>query len=122
MIDDKLLEAFPFGLLQDCKNVMQILARNGFSQEDFFEWLKDKSKRILPVPRSAERMRPARAVLHRLCPGCEERFLRLQRVNDRPERMVGDLWKCQWYCSVCGWEEYSERELNEEAKPYIKGV
>ena len=122
MINDKILEAFSFGVLQDCKNVKQLLDEHGIEWEEFLEWLEDKKKRVVSVPRSAERMRPARAVLHRLCPGCKENFLRLSQVNHRPEAMIGGKWKSQWRCFFCEWEELSEGKVNEEAKPYIKGV
>ena len=57
--------------------------------------------------------------LKRKCPGCKKAWLTLGRVNHHPAVMVGGDSKCQWFCSLCPWEEYSKKDIIDESKPYL---
>ncbi len=117
---DKILEAFEFGKIQECVNIKLKLDEHDISWEEFLEWVEKRAKEPMPVRDPREVPYPPNAVLKRLCPGCEKHYLDLSEVNnDNPGMMVGGTSKCQWFCLWCAWEEYSDKDVKEEAEPYI---
>jgi hypothetical protein len=119
-MDDKIVEAFEFGKLQECKNIKLKLDEHNVSWEEFFEWLDEAATRIKMTPRRVIPDIP-RKVLKRKCPKCKS-WLTLNTVNNHPGLMVGGDWKCQWFCMHCEWEQLSKEEIIKEAQPYIEEV
>lgn len=119
-MDDRVLEAFTFGSIQECLNIKLKLDEFGISWEEFIEWVRDKSKRHMPVQKKTI-PEPYRKVLKRRCPECKS-WLHLYEVNTHPANMVGEAFTCQWYCSACGWEKYSRQDIVDEAKPYVEDL
>ena len=116
-MNDEILEAFDFGKIQECRNIKLKLDEHGISWEEFLHWVQATEKRLNPNPRKVPRV-PA-PLLKRACPGCNKAWLQLNEVNHHPRYMVGDGLKCQWSCLNCGWEEYSEKDIKDEAAQYI---
>lgn len=119
-MDDKILEAFEFGKIQECLNIKLKLNEYGISWEEFEYWVKDVSKRIQPTRQNRIPDIPKKR-LERHCPDCDG-WLNLQEVNNNPATMVGGDYKSHWYCLACEWEEYSVRDIVDEAKPFIKDM
>ncbi|GAF77586.1 unnamed protein product [marine sediment metagenome] len=115
-MDDKVLEAFSFGRIQECKNIKSKLDEHGISWEEFVEWIDDKVKRIKPKPKVGTSPN-LRQILKRACPECSA-YVRIGTVNNHPATMVGEDWKTQWWCG-CGWVEYSLLEIHDEVKQYL---
>lgn len=116
-MDDRILEAFEFGNIQECINIKLVLDKNNISWEEFLEWVKDMSGRVLP---SRKVPFPPDFILRRRCPNCKSSWLRLEEVNKHPRLMVGGDLKCQWYCRVCDWDEFSAKDIVDEARPYVE--
>lgn len=119
----KVLEAFRFGTLQECRSVILKLEGNGISHDEFFKWLGEEGKRIEPLrefPPQPEIPHPPRRQLRRRCPECGA-WMRVFSVNDKPGNMVGGAWRSQWLCTnrKCYWDEYSIKSVREEAESYI---
>lgn len=117
-MDDKIMEVFEFGRIQECVNIKLKLDEHGISWDEFVEWVKDAAKRHVPAPRNI--LPPIdHSVLSRECPDCKQ-FLYLDEVNNNTATQVGGNFKCQWLCYKCGWEELSELEIQIAAQPYIR--
>ena len=101
-MDEKIVEAFQFGVLQECKNLILKLDEHKVPWGEFLLWLEDKKmfKRLGNNP------------MIRPCPDCEKP-LRLSPVNTEPWNMVGEGLKSQWFC-VCGYSKYSDQTVMEE--------
>jgi hypothetical protein len=118
-MEDKILEAFSFGKIQECANIKAKLDEHNISWEEFLEWIPNMAKRLSPDPIPPKVPNPPNAVLRRICPQCEKHWLALWEVNTFPGNMVGEGFECMWYCSMCDFEEYSKTEVKLEAEPYI---
>lgn len=118
-MEDKILEAFEFGKIQECRNIILKLREHGISTEEFFDWIDDMAKRVEPIA-MPKIPNVQHSVLARHCPECAKAYLILNEVNNHPALMVGGDYKCQWLCPLCGWEEYSETRIEAEAFPYVE--
>ena len=115
-MDDRVLDAFDFGKIQECVNIKLKLDEYGVSWEDFLSWIEDK-KKLLHAGSPKE-------FLKRPCPECGKSWLLLGKVNHAPAYMLegrieGD-YNCQWYCPSCAWEEFSVKQIKDEAAPYLE--
>lgn len=101
-MDDKILEAFNFGTIQDCKNLKLKLDEHGITWDEFLSWVDDKAmfNRLDNIP------------MIKPCPDCEKP-LRLFPVNTEPWNMIDESLKSQWIC-ICGYETFSEKTVMEE--------
>lgn len=118
LMDDKILEAFEFGKIQECKNIKLKLDKHGISWDEFLKWVDEKVNNVMPIKANIPAASDSEPVLKRKCPDCQA-WLRLARVNHHPALMVGGDSKCQWICKYCPWEEFSDKPVMEEAKPYL---
>ena len=119
-MDDKILEMFEFGKIQECKNIKAKLDENGISWDEFLLWIDEAAKRIKPSPKKRIPDLP-RKVLKRPCPDCGN-WLSLFEVNTCPGCVVDDVSKSQWRCPKCEWEEYSTNIIEVEAEPFIEDL
>ncbi len=117
-MDDRILEAFAFGKIQECKNIKLKLDEHNISWDEFLEWVEDMSKRVIPAPNPRIPATPE-TVLKRKCPECDN-YVGLFEVNNHPSTMVDEGYKTQWSCKWCGWDEYSRNNILQEAEPYIE--
>ncbi len=113
-MDDKILEAFKFGTIQDCRNIQLKLEEHNISWDEFTTWVdgaanQQGGRRIPAVPELR---------LERRCPNCDS-WLQLEEVNHHPKLMVGDDLESHWFCRYCPWEEYSKEKIEDEARSYI---
>lgn len=104
---EMLTEAFKFGILQDCGNLMLILRSNGRTMDEFIDWLEEKKKAINKD-----------SIAHRDCPNCGSP-VRLYRVNSKKCNQVGGDYTVQWWCRSCHWDEFSNKSIREELEPYM---
>lgn len=105
-MDDKILEAFSFASIQDCKNIKFVLDEHGISWDEFLDWVSEKARRLKEQQVLTRVRRP--------CPDCK-RPMRLATVNSNMADQVGGDYKSQWYCS-CGKDIFSKLTLQEELK------
>lgn len=116
---EKVFEAFTFGKLQECKNIKSVMDQHGISWEEFIDWLQvatqTRSYRNPNLPPTPKRF------LIRRCPICGS-YTDIHEVNHMACCQIGGKWKSQWFCSSCGWDEYSEKTITEEAKGFIKEI
>jgi len=117
---NRITEVFRFGVVQDCGTLIKLLLDSDVTIEAFLNWLEEEKRRYKPPPRSRV-PRPPREVLKRKCPSCGK-WLHLAEVNHSPRCRVGGDYKSQWFCPNCWWDEYSKKDIREEAKPYIEEV
>ena len=113
-MDDKILEAFKFGTIQDCLNIQLKLDEYSISWDEFTAWVGSAGRRneVRKIPTIPELR------LKRRCPKCKA-WLQLSEVNHHPKLMVGGDFKSQWFCKHCDWVEYSNQDIETVAKPYI---
>ncbi len=100
------LAAFSFGQLQDCANVVRLLARNAIAVDDFLSFVKEEKRR-----RFQERGRMEKRVAEierRLpkCPSCEISMV-LRPAGEDP----GD--GSHWTCPRCRFGRYDPRGVEE---------
>lgn len=106
---DVTLDAFELGELQTFKVILQTLDIDGWGIADALEHISSLTR---------TRNAPVR-VLQRPCPKCKGQWIALAQVNHNARTMIGGNWKCQWYCPVCDFEEFSTEDIEKEAKPYL---
>ncbi len=123
-MDGRILNVFRFGVIQDCLNIKLKLDEYNIPWEEFEEWVKEMAKTYRPIspPSNPQPLipNPPPQVLKRACPECGK-WVRIFRVNHKPNVMVGGDFKSQWRCS-CGWEEFTSNEVMDEAKPYMEDL
>jgi predicted nucleic-acid-binding Zn-ribbon protein len=117
-MDDKILEAFSFGRIQDCRNIKAKLDEYNISWDEFIDWADNRAKLIESIPRPKV-PNPPRMVLKRKCPECGS-WLKLGEVNHSPCAMVDGGYHSQWLCPKCEWEEFTNKELEKEAEPFLE--
>ena len=117
-MNDKILQAFNFGTIQDCANIKIMLDKNNITWEEFLSWVQKKRQDYVPPIPQKIPLSP-RYVLKRRCPKCKT-WLEIGEVNHKPCAMVGNNFKCQWICRRCFWDEFSFKDIVEEATPYIE--
>jgi hypothetical protein len=111
-MDEKIVEAFTFGTLQDCKNLKEKLDDSGVSWEEFLLWIEEKKKKF-----GEEKSRPP--IVMRKCPDCS-RPLTLSRVNEDPSLIVDGDYYSLWHCIDADWgfEEYNKETFEEQLQKY----
>ena len=114
LMDDKILEAFSFGRVQECKSIMLKLNEHGISQEEFVEWVDNHTNREIKVPKEP-RQEPRRK-----CPNCGKPLV-IRPVNNSTATIIEHYpeLKSVWVCDACKFDEYSEKSIADESKPYL---
>ncbi len=117
-MDDKTVEAWGFGILQDCKNLREKLDGEGISWEEFLSWIEKKKKQF-----SDEGEGSRAPIIIRKCPDCGI-GLTLSSVNAHPTLMVEGDYNSLWHCTDpdCGFEEYRKETFEEELQKYMVEV
>lgn len=112
-MDEKVVQAWTFGTLQDCKNLREKLDAEGISWEEFLSWVEEKKRQL------EEGSNVVAEIIIRACPDCS-RALTLSRVNEDPSLMVDGDYNSLWHCidPDCGWEEYKKETFEEELQKY----
>lgn len=121
-MDDKILNVFRFGVIQDCLNIKRKLDKYDISWEEFEAWVTEKAKTYIPPSVVKEEHRIPNipmSVLKRHCPECKG-WLKLYEVNKTASTKVDKELKSQWFCRICGWEEFSTKDIVEEALPFVE--
>jgi hypothetical protein len=115
-MEEKIVEAFTFGTLQDCKNLKEKLDDSGVSWEEFLSWVEEKKKQFSGEGEGGNRA----PIIIRKCPDCS-RALTLSSVNAHPTLMVDGDYNSLWNCidPDCGYEEYRKETFEEELQKYV---
>lgn len=123
----QLLQAFRFGVLQDCKNIMLKLKRENISLDEFVEWIEEESKVVEETRQvSNEYDAPVenpRKLLRRRCPDCGN-YLVIKPVNHSSSTAIEDApeLKSVWICKRCKFDEFSDKPIHEEIEPHLIDV
>ena len=105
-MEDKILEAFKFGTLQECLSIKRKLDEHNISWDEFTDWMKDTSHRLRPIH--------GEAVIAKVCPECKS-LMRLFQVNTpNKSTEVGGDFKSQWQCIGCGYDIFNKSTTQEE--------
>jgi len=132
--------------LQASVQIVAVIKKHGYKWESFESWLKKKVAKMqipdtLPMMEKIKGMidrhqitweevegaihriklerQQIKKVLIRHCPDCNS-AVQISAINDDPSRMIGDeKFKTWWSCPNCDWEEFSEKNTDEEVKPYL---
>ena len=107
-MDDKVLEAFSFGRIQECGNIVRKLNEHGIPWEEFIDWVDTKTQSMTTQ---------CQQQTSRVCPECGG-WLSISDVNATKCSQVDGDWKSMWYCDNCAWNELSEVSSMEEKQKY----
>lgn len=144
---DKLFQAFSPRDLQISFQIIDLLKKSIYTRKSFQDWILNKietktlfdtrpiikiiedkisrheitiddlEKAIRQIKREKQ---VATKVQLRMCPDCGF-ALEVYSINQHPTAMIGDSkYRTWWICGKCGWEEFSEKNIDDELKPYLE--
>lgn len=100
------LAAFKLADLQTFRNICITIKMDGHEIIDVIKYITSIDQRRI------NNMRPPR-----LCPECNGPML-IGDVNSRPCNQVGGGHNSHWFCSFCGYEEFSDQSVKDELEKH----